>query len=222
MTSPPAGPEPVPGRYLRATAIGFIVGSALFAVGVPLSLTALPAAVAAWTFVAGSVFFTSAALLQLLASWERRPRSRPDWVASAVQLVGTVAFNVTTVRAALDASGARTISAAVVWRPDAVGSVLFLVSSGIAMAPEVRWHRHAHARDRSWAIATLNLAGSVLFGASAIGAWTVPSSDALLSEWWSNVGTVGGAICFLAGAVLLLPRRARGAANDDLMASGGP
>jgi drug/metabolite transporter (DMT)-like permease len=93
-----------------------------------------------------------------------------------------------------------------VWAPDAIGSVLFLVASGIALAPQVRARRHGHARDRSWAIAALNMLGSVFFGLSAIGAYTLPSTDQLLSVSWSNWGTFLGAICFLWGAVLLLPR----------------
>ncbi len=211
-------------RHARRTAVGFAVGSVLFAVGVPLSLVkALPASVAGWVFFAGSVFFTLAGLRQFLTSRDElepegssgvlpwlgdvlRPRTA-DWTASAVQLVGTLAFNVTTLRGALNAAGRSADPASAVWFPDAVGSVLFLVSSGIAMAPEVRWRRHAHARDRSWSIAALNLTGSIFFGASAVGAYTIPSDDQLLSAWWSNVGTFVGAVCFLAGAILLYPRR---------------
>ena len=94
----------------------------------------------------------------------------------------------------------------VIWRPDAFGSVLFLVSSGLAFAPEVRGRRHRHVRDRAWAIGALNMLGSVFFGASAIGAYTVSATGVLLSARWSNLGTFLGAICFLAGARLLLPR----------------
>lgn len=205
------------------TAVGFMVGSSLFTIGVPLSLSSLPLSVSQWVFFAGSVFFTTAALLQFLTSREelepvdavagRRgwlaaiARDRTvDWAASAIQLVGTVAFNVTTLRAALDAAGTGDATVAQVWNPDAVGSVMFLVSSGLAFAPEVRWRRHRHARDRSWAIAALNLVGSVFFGASAVGAYTT-SSGQLVSAQWANVGTLVGALCFLAGAALLLPRR---------------
>jgi len=45
--------------------------------------------------------------------------------------------------------------------------------------------------------------GTVLFFA---GACTVAATDGLLSSWWSNAGTFAGALCFLVGAVLLLPR----------------
>jgi hypothetical protein len=210
-------------RLLRPTAVGFALGSLAFAVGVPLSLdTALNPAVAGWTFFLGSVLFTSAATLQFLMSaaelpelelaterrWARLSRPRTtDWTASAIQLVGTLAFNLTTVRAALDAAGTGSATAQMVWRPDAIGSVLFLVSSAIALAPEVRRRRHGHVRDRSWAIAALNMLGSVFFGLSAIGAYVSPTTEDLLSMRWSNGGTLLGALCFLAGALLLLPRR---------------
>jgi hypothetical protein len=216
------GASPVP-RLLRPTAIGFALGSLAFALGVPLSLdTSLNPAVAGWVFFVGSVLFTSAATLQFLtsaaelpelelAAEHRRARlTRPrttDWTASAIQLVGTLEFNLTTLRAALDASGTGSATAQMVWRPDAIGSVLFLVSSAIALAPEVRRRRHGHARDRSWAIAALNMLGSVFFGLSAIGAYISPSTEDLLSMRWSNGGTLLGALCFLAGALLLLPRR---------------
>ena len=212
-------------RLLRPSAIGFALGSLAFAIGVPLSLdTALNPAVAGWTFFLGSVLFTSAATMQFLMSaaelpelelaaehrWARLARPRTtDWTASAVQLVGTLEFNVTTLRAALDAAGTGSATAQMVWRPDAIGSVLFLVSSAIAVAPEVRRRRHGHARDRSWAIAALNMLGSVFFRLSAIGAYISPTTGDLLIMRWSNVGTLLGALCFLAGAVLLLPRRRR-------------
>jgi len=214
-----------PSRWLRATAWGFIIGSTLFALGVPLSLVAgLSPSVAGWTFFAGSIFFTAAALLQFLSSREAlepleatsprgwltavgRPRTT-DWTASALQFVGTLAFNLSTFRAAVDATG-ETGPYSLVWRPDVIGSILFLVSSWIAFAPEVRWRRHRHARNRSWAIGALNFLGSVLFGLSAIGAYLVPAEDTLLNVQWANGGTVLGALCFLAGAILLLPRRSR-------------
>jgi len=211
-------------RLLRLTGLGFVVGSALFAVGVPLSLTAsLPLTVGTAVFFAGSIFFTAAGFLQLVLSTDELPavvhpageRSwfarvvRPrtvDWTASAIQFAGTLWFNVTTFRALADAAGAADASAQAVWKPDAYGSVAFLVSSALAFAPEVRRRRHGHVRGRSWAIGALNLVGSVFFGLSAIGAYTLTSTDELLSSWWSNVGTFLGALCFLVGALLLIPR----------------
>jgi len=202
----------------------FIVGSACFALGVPLSL-ALPSdpQVAGAVYFVGSVFFTSAASVQMWLSrralpsmasmrplrrlWHLLGIADPGWSSAWIQWLGTLAFNVTTWRSLVTAVGEDPTSATLVWRPDAVGSVLFLVSSGIAMTPAVRHFRHAHVRDRSWAIAALNLVGSIFFGLSAVGAYTLPSSGDLVSLAWANAGTLLGALCFLAGAWLVLPRR---------------
>jgi hypothetical protein len=216
-----ASPDVQPGtpRLVPVLAWGFMIGSALFVAGVPLSTSDLPPAVSGWTFFAGSVFFTTAAVLQTLVArrelsddlvrerrWNRlmNPRAT-DWTAAAVQLVGTLEFNVTTLASALVLAGAADASAQQVWRPDAIGSVLFLVSSAIALAPEVRHRRHTHVRNRSWAVAALNMLGSILFGISAIGAR--PEGDGVRNLLWANAGTVLGALCFLVAAALLLPRR---------------
>ena len=212
-----------PARLIRLTAFGFAIGSTLFAVGVPVSLVDGGTVAADRIFFAGSVFFTLAAAGQLLTSarhlpavddaparstWRTRlarPRTM-DWTASAVQFFGTLEFNVTTLLAVLDAAGHVEVATSRVWRPDALGSVAFLVASALAAVPEVRRRRHAHVRTRSWWIAALNLLGSALFGLSALGAFTTSSGD-LVSLRWANTGTFLGALCFLAGALLLLPPR---------------
>ena len=198
----------------------FAIGSLCFAVGVPVSQnTRWEPTVAAAIFFVGSIFFTSAASIQMHLGWragagdanlstgQALRSSNPAWVSSWVQWIGTLAFNVTTFWGVVEAIGTRSVSDQVIWRPDAVGSVLFLVSSAIALTPEVRRHRHGHARDRSWTISALNMIGSVFFGISAVGAYVLPSTDALLNSAWSNGGTFLGAVCFLIGALLVLPRR---------------
>src|SRR5665647_2591577 len=58
------------------TGLLFVIGSALFMLGVPLSLTtALPALASAATFTVGAGFFTTAALLQLLLARRDLPES---------------------------------------------------------------------------------------------------------------------------------------------------
>lgn len=192
----------------------FVVGSALFMAGVPLSLVpALPPLVSAVTFAIGAVLFTTAATCQLVLARRDLPaRARhaivfwrgrtSDWVSAAVQLAGTVLFNVNTVRAVVLIGADPTVVDRAVWRPDAVGSVLFLVSSLVALAPEVRERRHAHVSLRSMLIAELNLAGSVLFGASAIGAYVIQGTGQRVSLVWANGGTFLGAACFALAAVL--------------------
>jgi len=207
----------VPARSLRPiTWMGwlFVVGSACFAAGVPLSQAqSLAPTVAAAIFFIGSIFFTSASSVQMRLAWvAMRPRALLnlrdyDWSSAAVQWVGTLFFNVTTLAALIQVAGTKPVSDQVVWRPDAVGSVLFLVSSAVALTPESRKARHEHVRGRSWAIAALNMVGSVFFGISAVGAYVVPDTDEVLNSAWANGGTFLGAVCFLVGALLVIPIR---------------
>lgn len=199
-------------RAIRWMGWLFAIGSACFAIGVPLSLvTSLSPVVAAATFFVGSVFFTSAASIQARLGWlEGHSLHDASWTSAAIQWLGTIFFNVTTLRSLIDVAGTEALSNQVVWRPDAIGSILFLVSSVIALSPEVRAHRHGHVRDRTWTIAALNMVGSIFFGISAVGAYVVPDTSELLNSAWANGGTLLGAVCFLLGALLVLPRSTGG------------
>src|SRR4051794_29596750 len=100
-----------PGRADWQVAAAFSIGSTCFAVGaLPLYATAVGPVADGLTYFVGSLFFTTAAMLQVLLSagviraderprasvqWRRRVRSvsRPDWWAGVVQFVGTLMFN---------------------------------------------------------------------------------------------------------------------------------
>jgi len=88
-----------------------------------------------------------------------------------------------------------------VWVPDIVGSLAFLISSTIAVVPEVRARRHSHVANASQRIAFLNLTGSILFGVSAVSALVLRSGTDV-SLVWANIGTFFGAVCFLVAAWL--------------------
>ena len=201
-----------------------MVGSACFALGaVPGYVSLVGLGADGVTFFVGSIFFTSAAALQYLeavntapgmapertgtryVSWEPR---RIDWLATSIQLVGTVFFNISTFRAMIDGFDAGPDDL-LSWRPDALGSVCFLVASWLAFAEAghrwISWRPH----DLGWVIAALNLAGSIFFGLSAIGAYVLPSTGELLDASLANSGTFLGAICFLVGAALLIPEASR-------------
>jgi len=128
-----------------------------------------------------------------------------DWASAWIQWIGTIFFISTTLRTLLDATGSTDPSATQIWRPDAVGSILFLVSSAIVLKPAVRRRRHRHARDRSWAIAAINMLGSIFFGISAVGAYVDPDTGQVANLGWADGGTFLGALCFLVGALLVLP-----------------
>jgi hypothetical protein len=124
----------------------FAVGSFLFALGtVPAYVNAVGARPDAVTFFIGSLFFTSAGFLQYREAVDAAPR-RPGaarrkvfvflpgqigWQATAVQLVGTLEFNVSTFAAIFAAVGTAQARHHV-WRPDVFGSVCFLVASLLA------------------------------------------------------------------------------------------
>lgn len=214
-----------PGAIAWWIGVLFMVGASCFALGaLPGYAGVVGVRADDITYFVGSLFFTSAAALQYLevvnadqptaparragfrlVTWEPR---RIDWWASAVQLVGTMYFNVSTFGAMSDSLSAAQADR-LVWRPDAVGSVCFLVASSLA------WAEVGHAwiswrpRSLSWWIAGLNLLGSIAFGASAVGAKVISSSGELRNAALANLGTFVGALFFLVAAFLLLPERAR-------------
>ena len=167
-------------------------------------------------FFVGSIFFTSAAALQFVdacnANGNRfrlvafEPRS-PDWWSSAVQLAGTIFFNVSTfdaMKAGLEATEYNRL----VWAPDALGSICFLVSGIVAYVAVAGGHIFPARRSRGWWIAAVNLLGCIAFGISAVASYVIPSTGSAVDLARANVTTALGALCFLIGAILLLPSSA--------------
>lgn len=196
------------GVRLRREAWGFAIGSIFFALGaVPFYADAVGEIITNLTFFVGAIFFTLAALIQLVLSGRRPPRQgsnradRSDWWAAAVQFVGTLFFNLSTTAALITAidTDARVGSG---WRPDAWGSVCFLIASALAVVATTERDRLWDPKARVWRCTWLNMAGSVFFGISAIGAFVIPSTSDLVSQLWANLGTFLGALCFLAAALL--------------------
>src|ERR1035437_3021179 len=140
-----------------------------------------------------------------LFSWEPR---RIDCWSTLVQFVGTLFFNATTFHALSENLSVRQLNR-LVWAPDALGSVCFLVASGLA------WFEVCHAfacwRSHSlpWWITALNLVGSVAFGVSAVASFIVATTGVPRNIVLVNLGTFVGGLCFLFGAVLLLPERTK-------------
>jgi len=208
------------GRLGKAIAINFIIGSLCFAIGsVPGYASLVGAKADAITYFIGSIFFTTAGYLQyvecintaptLVPEAQRRTRfvaiegRRIDWWATTIQLAGTIAFNVTTF-AALDTHLLPRGEDLVVWTPDAVGSICFLVASELAYAEAGHAWVSWRPGSMGWRIGAVNMLGSIFFGISAIAGWVRPSTGDLLDAALDTSGTFWGAVCFLIGAILLL------------------
>jgi hypothetical protein len=193
----------------RWIAIGFALGSACFLVGpFPGFVQGVGAGADGAVFFAGSIFFTLAALLELRESTLRLGRwaADPSWWSAAVQFVGTLLFNLSTFEAMQDGLSTGQDDR-LVWAPDLFGSTAFLISGVLAFHVANRAYRRAARRDRGWTMAAVNLTGCVLFGISAVASYIVPSSGSILDLAAANWTTGLGALCFLIGALLLLPRQ---------------
>lgn len=223
-----------PGRLNTAIASLFIVGSACFALGsVPAYANGVGGVADGVTFFVGSLFFTTAAFLQVVQAqtpgltgvgaegqntrtpvrlWRWLPHDR-GWSAAVTQFPGTLFFNVSTL-AALAHNASVQEENRHVWRPDVYGSTLFLVASvfGILAVGKFRsWRPHF----LPWCIAWLNMIGSLLFMTSALASFVLPSSGDVINLRIDVAGTLFGALCFLIGAVLLFPAWRRAVHDAD-------
>jgi hypothetical protein len=202
-------------------AVLFAAGSLLFALGsVPGYVSAVGVQWDSVTYFIGSVFFTSAAFLTYREAVDAGPEAqnpghrrffvfqlhRIDWWASAVQLVGTLYFNVST-GVAMVANLSAHAAHQHVWRPDAVGSVCFLVASGLAWFEVCHGWTGWRPRVWGWWISLANLVGSIAFGISAVAGYISPVTGQLRNAERANLWTLVGAVCFFIGALLLLPER---------------
>jgi len=209
----------------------FMIGSALFAIGGAMGmwpempgLRLIDKSHLGWIFFVGSLFFTSAGYLQwfevingdvtstknkgpthrrwLFYGW--RPRNL-GYLAVATQLTGMLFFNISTADAFISGLD-RVDEDILVWTPNMIGSVLFLVASHAAiMEISHRWWSWQF-HNISWWITAFNMLGSLFFMTSAFGSFVEPG-HVLASPWLADFGTFAGAVCFFLGGYLLIPEQ---------------
>lgn len=182
----------------------FAIGSTLFAIATMPGVSAVAGAglVNLLCFI-GSWFFTTAGWMQLVLSG---PPLRIGWLSAATQFAGTILFNIST-GASLWAHAVKP-ERRLVWAPDALGSMAFLVSGALGIVAVTAVVGIVELKSHDWQAEWINMIGCVAFGVSALGAFVTKTGiteDALLA----NVGTFVGAVCFLVAALLILPRRAK-------------
>jgi hypothetical protein len=182
----------------------FAIGSSLFAIATIPGLSAVAGAgIANVLCFIGSWFFTTAGWMQLVLA---RPMQRIGWLSAATQFVGTILFNIST-GAALWAHAVKP-ERRLVWTPDALGSLAFLISGVLGVFAVTAVVGIIELKSRDWQGEWINMIGCVAFAVSALGAF-VSESGVTADAMMANLGTFIGALCFLVAALVMLPRRAQ-------------
>ncbi|MCG8532295.1 MAG: hypothetical protein MI749_16760 [Desulfovibrionales bacterium] len=199
-------------------AVCFMIGASLFSV--PGFLPERLSSIYNVVYFCGSIFFTTAAYLQLIESinkditnpdlfqtqychWIRaawRPRSL-GYCSSLVQFSGTVCFNVNCFDAlVLSEPLAMDIG---IWTPGMAGSVCFLVSCLFAWMEIARDAAIIRFKSVAWWIVWVNIAGSVAFQISSAVAFYRVATGEQVAPVLAMVTLTFGGVCFFIGAFLL-------------------
>ncbi|MFD7611246.1 hypothetical protein [Streptomyces sp. NPDC059828] len=210
-------------RTLNTTAsVTFTIGGALFALGAAIALGGGTAWTSALVYFAGGLFFNAggyASLLQTINAptlgptadtlatrgwrwWSYEPM-RIDWLSTFVLFAGTLVFGLNLLDSFLHGLSAQQTNR-LIWAPDMVGCLLFLISGHLALEEVCHGHPGLRPQELGWWIVAVNQAGSALFMISALADFTLPSTGSLVNAGIANWGTLTGALCFSIGGVLQL------------------
>jgi hypothetical protein len=209
-------------RMNWVAAVAFTVGGSLFAVGAWVAQVGSgDATTAASIYFAGGLFFNTGGYASLLSAinaprgvepdgtltadrwrwWSYEP-DRVDWLSTFVLFVGTLAFGISLLDSFLDGLTTQGENR-LIWAPEVVGCILFLISGHLAMSeichrfrPCLRWH------DLGWGIVAVNQIGSILFMISALAGFIRPETSSEVNVAIANWGTFGGAVCFAVAGVM--------------------
>ncbi|MFI6119729.1 hypothetical protein ACIBCU_07725 [Streptomyces sp. NPDC051064] len=208
-------------RRLNTIASGaFTVGGGLFAAGAAVAQFGTGDATSAWIYFVGGLFFNTggyASLLQAVNAprrdsgigalaatrwrwWSYEP-GRIDWLSTFLLFVGTLVFGINLLSSLLQGLSVQQENR-LIWAPDLVGCILFLVSGHLALAEVCHGRPGIRPRDLGWWIVAVNQLGSVLFMGSALADFTRPATGSVLNIDIANWGTLTGALCFSVGGVL--------------------
>jgi hypothetical protein len=213
-TAPGPTPRPSPLRRANAVAAGaFLVGGSLFAIGALLAQADIGGPrLAAVVYLVGGVFFSTGGYASVLLAinaphrrrdgswaegpwrwWAREPRNI-DYLAAAALFAGTLVFGINLLDSLLgDLTAAQ--EDRLVWSPDIIGCILFLVSGLLAMVDiSGSWWR-LRGEGLGWWIVFVNQVGSVLFMVAGVASFVRADGD-MIAVGIANWGTFGGAACF--------------------------
>jgi O-antigen/teichoic acid export membrane protein len=132
--------------------------------------------------------------------WSTEPGNL-EWGSAVALFVGTLYFGASLLAALIgDLTTAQ--EHRLVWSPEVVGCVLFLVSGHLALLGLRRERRLGHCDALDLRIAVVNQAGSALFMVAAIAAFVRPPTGDELAVGVANWSTFAGAACFAAAGVM--------------------
>lgn len=202
-------------RLNAIAATAFVLGGSFFCLGALLAQAHIGGPrLAAAVFMVGGIFFTTggyASVLQVANAprgagadgvvrvepwrwWSTEP-GRLDWASAVVLFVGTLYFGVS-LAVALFGDVTEAQEHRLVWAPEFVGCILFLVSGHLALTEIHRDRPHGRRTDLGWWIVVVNQVGSVLFMVSAIAAFVRPSTGDEVAVGVANWACFAGAACF--------------------------
>ncbi|MFT3866344.1 MAG: hypothetical protein QM729_18950 [Solirubrobacterales bacterium] len=223
-SAPTRGPSSLR-RANAAAAAAFLVGGSLFAVGALLSQGHVGGPrLAAVVYVVGGVFFSSGGYASVLLAinaphrrrdgswagerwtwWAREPANL-DYLAAAVLFSGTIVFGVNLVFS-LVGKLTPTQEDRLVWNPDIIGCLLFLIAGHLAMVDisgsfwPWRGGRGLRGQGLGWWIVFVNQVGSVFFMVSGVASFVRADGD-MIAVGIANWGTFVGAACFAAAGAM--------------------
>jgi hypothetical protein len=208
-------------RINAVAATAFVIGGSLFSLGALLAQAHVGGPrLAAAVFMVGGVFFTTggyASVLQVANAprgagadgvvrapvwrwWSTEP-GRLDWASAVALFVGTLYFGASLAVALLGDLTTAQIHR-LVWTPELVGCVLFLVSGHLALTEMHRDRPRGRRADLGWWIVVVNQVGSALFMVAGIAAFLRPATGDELAVGIANWATFSGAACFAAAGAM--------------------
>lgn len=207
-------------RRTNAVAAGaFLFGGSLFAIGALLAQADVGGPrLAAVVYLVGGVFFSTGGYASVLlainaphrrrdGTWARAPwrwwAEHPgayDHLAAVTLFAGTLVFGVNLVDSLLGHL-TPTQEDRLVWNPDIIGCILFLISGLFAMVDISGSWLRLRGEGLGWWIVVVNQLGSVLFMVSGVASFVRADGD-MIAVALANWSTFGGATCFaVAGAM---------------------
>ncbi len=133
--------------------------------------------------------------------------------ACLIQFAGTLFFNLNTADALLIGLSP-TEQEVVIYTPNLLGSICFLLASQLAIMEYAHGCYRWTPGEISWWIVYLNMLGSLLFALSLAGSFLLTDGSALAPRI-AILSTFAGAMCFFIAAYLLIPESQEKAGDSN-------